>query len=86
MGWAKGTGLGKKSQGMTQPIEVSKQRGRRGLGLQIKGLEAEDVDWDSSREVDLYCINIYLHLSQLFNSFCFVSRLLKWKKRFHGFR
>ncbi|XP_046632106.1 cap-specific mRNA (nucleoside-2'-O-)-methyltransferase 1-like isoform X1 [Daphnia pulicaria] len=50
MGWAKGTGLGKKSQGMTQPIEVSKQRGRRGLGLQIKGLEAEDVEWDSSRE------------------------------------
>ncbi len=51
MGWAKGTGLGKKSQGMVQPIEVSKQRGRRGLGLQIKGLEAEEVEWDSSREV-----------------------------------
>lgn len=51
MGWSKGTGLGKNSQGMTQPIEVSKQRGKRGLGLQIKGLEAEDVEWDTSREV-----------------------------------
>ncbi|XP_032792891.2 cap-specific mRNA (nucleoside-2'-O-)-methyltransferase 1 [Daphnia magna] len=50
MGWSKGTGLGKNSQGMTQPIEVSKQRGKRGLGLQIKGLEAEDVEWDTSRE------------------------------------
>jgi hypothetical protein len=66
MGWAKGTGLGKKSQGMTQPIEVSKQRGRRGLGLQIKGLEAEDVEWDSSREV----VNVYIYLDYFIHSFC----------------
>ena len=68
MGWAKGTGLGKKSQGMTQPIEVSKQRGRRGLGLQIKGLEAEDVDWDSSREVDKCFNTIFIYHSYFIHS------------------
>jgi cap1 methyltransferase len=51
MGFKEGTGLGKNQQGMVNPIEVSKQRGRRGLGLTIKGLEAEDVEWDSSTEV-----------------------------------
>lgn len=56
MGWSKGTGLGKKSQGMTQPIELSKQRGRRGLGMQIKGLEAEEIEWDSSQEVYTACL------------------------------
>ena len=50
MGFKEGTGLGKNQQGMVNPIEVSKQRGRRGLGLTIKGLEAEEVEWDSSRE------------------------------------
>ena len=52
MGFKEGTGLGKNHQGMVKPIEVSKQRGRRGLGMQIKGLEAEDVEWDSSKEVN----------------------------------
>ncbi len=51
MGFKEGAGLGKNQQGMIKPIEVSKQRGRRGLGLQIKGLEVEDVDWDFSKEV-----------------------------------
>lgn len=59
MGFREGAGLGKKLQGMIQPIEVSKQRGRRGLGLEIKGLEAEEVEWDSSKEVgcNAYCIH-----------------------------
>lgn len=54
MGWAKGTGLGKQAQGLIQPIELSKQRGRRGLGLQIKGFEVEDLEWDSSGEVTFF--------------------------------
>ncbi len=53
MGFKEGTGLGKHHQGRVQPIEVSQQRGRRGLGMQIKGLEAEEVEWDSSKEVRL---------------------------------
>lgn len=77
MGWSKGTGLGKKSQGMVQPIEVSKQRGRRGLGLQIKGLEAEEVEWDSSNEV--YQLNLfsnpYIFLRHLFNRLSWLKRL-----------
>ncbi|XP_052271632.1 cap-specific mRNA (nucleoside-2'-O-)-methyltransferase 1-like [Dreissena polymorpha] len=39
MGYKAGTGLGKHAQGRVDPVEASMQRGRRGLGLNIKGLE-----------------------------------------------
>ena len=46
MGYIEGKGLGKNEQGRVDIIESSKQRGRRGLGLQLAGLEAnEDADW-----------------------------------------
>ena len=46
MGYIEGKGLGKNEQGRVDIIESSKQRGRRGLGLQLAGLEAnEDAKW-----------------------------------------
>jgi len=50
MGFEKGKGLGKQSQGITEPVEASKQKGRRGLGLEVKGFEAADIDWDFEKE------------------------------------
>ncbi|RZF33419.1 hypothetical protein LSTR_LSTR009610 [Laodelphax striatellus] len=50
MGYS-GKGLGKHEQGRVDPIELSKQRGRSGLGRTIKGLESESLTWDSSLEV-----------------------------------
>jgi len=50
MGFEKGKGLGKQSQGITEPVEASKQKGRRGLGLEMKGFEAADIDWDFEKE------------------------------------
>ena len=50
MGHKSGAGLGKKAQGIIEPVGISKQKGRRGLGLILEGLEEETVKWDESRE------------------------------------
>ncbi|XP_039285064.1 cap-specific mRNA (nucleoside-2'-O-)-methyltransferase 1 isoform X1 [Nilaparvata lugens] len=47
----RGKGLGKHEQGRLDPIELSKQKGRSGLGRIVKGLQAESLTWDSSLEV-----------------------------------
>jgi cap1 methyltransferase len=54
MGYKSGTGLGKHSQGRVAPVELSTQRGRRGLGLRLEGLEPANLEWDSSHEVCIY--------------------------------
>ena len=51
MGYQKGKGLGKKNQGRVDIVEASNQRGRRGLGLQLKGLEASNAKWKDEEEV-----------------------------------
>jgi len=51
MGYKSGTGLGKKAQGRVEPVGISKQRGRRGLGLVLKGLETDDtIEWNADDE------------------------------------
>ncbi|ESO94138.1 hypothetical protein LOTGIDRAFT_161337 [Lottia gigantea] len=50
MGYKEGKGLGKFGQGRTEIVEASKQKGRRGLGLFLDGLEAEDVEWNFDLE------------------------------------
>lgn len=50
MGYKSGTGLGKFEQGRVDIVHASKQRGRRGLGLHIAGLEPSDTIWDSEKD------------------------------------
>ncbi|XP_038617216.1 cap-specific mRNA (nucleoside-2'-O-)-methyltransferase 1 [Tachyglossus aculeatus] len=51
MGFREGQGLGKYSQGRKDIVETSNQKGRRGLGLTLKGFDQElNVDWRDEPE------------------------------------
>ncbi|XP_053316574.1 cap-specific mRNA (nucleoside-2'-O-)-methyltransferase 1 [Spea bombifrons] len=55
MGFREGEGLGKFGQGRKEIIETSKQRGRRGLGLILKGFEKDlNVNWRDEPEATAY--------------------------------
>ncbi|XP_066934047.1 cap-specific mRNA (nucleoside-2'-O-)-methyltransferase 1-like [Clytia hemisphaerica] len=52
MGYKKGRGLGKNETGRTEIIEASNQRGRRGLGLRLQGLDGKtNSTWEEDEEV-----------------------------------
>lgn len=51
MGYQKNMGLGKKLDGLIDPIMASDQKGRRGLGLKLDGLDKAAVNWDPNIEV-----------------------------------
>ena len=55
MGYQFGRGLGKFGTGITRPVEESIQKGRRGLGYMLEGLEKEDVQWELE-EVRSKCV------------------------------
>ena len=52
MGYTKGKGLGKNETGRVNIVEASNQRGRRGLGLKLEGLEAKaGASWEEEENV-----------------------------------
>nr|XP_025042133.1 cap-specific mRNA (nucleoside-2'-O-)-methyltransferase 1 isoform X1 [Pelodiscus sinensis] len=51
MGFREGEGLGKYSQGRKDIVETSNQKGRRGLGLTLKGFDGDlNIDWRDEPE------------------------------------
>lgn len=52
MGYQPGeTGLGKEGQGRLEPIEASTQKGRRGFGLKLEGLDVAAAKWTEDMEI-----------------------------------
>ncbi|XP_074845890.1 cap-specific mRNA (nucleoside-2'-O-)-methyltransferase 1 isoform X1 [Carettochelys insculpta] len=55
MGFREGEGLGKYSQGRKDIVEASSQKGRRGLGLTLKGFDGDlNIDWRDEPEPSAY--------------------------------
>ncbi|XP_072911899.1 cap-specific mRNA (nucleoside-2'-O-)-methyltransferase 1 [Hemitrygon akajei] len=55
MGYREGEGLGKFGQGRKEIVEASLQRGRRGLGLKVKGFDGDlNIDWQVETEPSAY--------------------------------
>lgn len=50
MGFKSESGLGKLGQGRLEPVEASTQKGRRGLGLKLDGLESAASKWTPELE------------------------------------
>ncbi|XP_014226750.1 cap-specific mRNA (nucleoside-2'-O-)-methyltransferase 1 isoform X1 [Trichogramma pretiosum] len=50
-GYQTGAGIGKELQGRAEPVATSTQKGRRGLGLELKELEFVTEDFDPREEV-----------------------------------
>ncbi len=46
MGYKPGEGLGLSGSGIVDPISEDVNKGRRGLGYMLEGLEREEVDWE----------------------------------------
>lgn len=57
MGFKEGQGLGKDSQGIAEPIEQSKQKGRRGLGFELTKIEVNpELEWSASKEEEFVSV------------------------------
>lgn len=50
MGYKSDTGLGKAGQGRLDPIEASSQKGRRGFGLKLDGIDSAAQKWTPEME------------------------------------
>lgn len=62
MGFREGEGLGKYGQGRQEIVEASKQKGRRGLGLTLKGFDGEvNINWQDEPEV-IMCTFCSFHM------------------------
>ncbi|KAJ8670272.1 hypothetical protein QAD02_001531 [Eretmocerus hayati] len=50
-GFKKGKGLGRELQGRAEPVAASTQKGRRGLGLELKELQRAQIEFDPDTEI-----------------------------------
>lgn len=51
MGYKSGQGLGKNEQGITRPVDVTFQLGKKGLGMRLKNTKDIEESWNFSDEV-----------------------------------
>lgn len=50
MGHVEGKGLGRKGEGRVEIVESSLHKGRRGLGMTLRGFEESGAEWNFEKE------------------------------------
>ncbi len=71
MGYKPGTGLGKESEGIIEPIEESAHKGKHGLGLTVFGLEKRKLTWEPETVHHIKSVLFYICTK------CFIVPLCK---------
>ncbi|KAK6617235.1 hypothetical protein RUM44_005566 [Polyplax serrata] len=80
-GFKDGSGLGRNADGIVEPVEVSKQKGTRGLGYTVAALEGARISYNPSEEKNLIHEDVPQWLENNHDDSISKEILVSWMKK-----